>query len=230
MDDLVGIIIQARMGSSRLPGKTMKNICGKPLLYYSVKRAMKSKYADTVIVATSNEKKDDVIESWCENNDVNYYRGSENDVLDRYYKCAKDEGLGIIVRVTADNPFIDPEIIDLLILTLKTKNINYVTMRNKTNTWPYGLDVEVFDIESLEKVWELAKKSDNREHVTTYIKENENKFQIEEIFIENELSNIRLTVDNEEDFYRSTILMEKLIDKIGIDFSWIDVVNEYRNI
>ena len=178
---MVGVIIQARMGSSRLPGKTMKEICGKPILYYSVKRAMKSKYSDLVIVATSAKSKDDIIYNWCIENGIHCYRGSENDVLDRYYQCAKKYDLKIIVRATADNPFIDPTIIDLLILNKELYNCNYVTMRHNASRWPYGLDVEIIDVETLNQVWSDSKLNDHREHVTKYIKDNEFRFKIKEV-------------------------------------------------
>ena len=226
---MVGVIIQARMGSSRLPGKTMKHICGKPLLYYSVYKALQSKYTDKVIVATSDKEQDDTIEKWCKENNIHCFRGSEQDVLKRYYDSAEESNLDVIVRATADNPFIDPKIIDLFILTLESYGADYVTMRHKTNTWPYGLDVEVLNMKSLRKAKEVAILPEHREHVTLYIKENEMDFKVKEIFYPEDLSKIRLTVDLPEDFTRANILMEKLMNHYGLDFSWRDVVEIYMN-
>lgn len=230
MDNLVGIIIQARMGSSRLPGKTMKKISGQPLIYYSVQRALQSKYIDRVIVATSCKPQDDLIQKWCDNNNIICYRGSEQDVLDRYYQCAKENNLDFVVRATADNPFIDPKIIDLLVLTLTTYKVDYVTMRHKTNTWPYGLDVEAIDMHALKKVWEISERQQDREHVTMYIKNNNLDFKIKEIFIENDFSNIRLTVDYEKDFELANQIMKELKCQFDLDFSWFDVVDKYNSL
>lgn len=228
MDNLVGVIIQARMGSSRFPGKSMKTICNNPLIYYSFKKSSQAKYADKVIIATSNKIQDDIIEQWCSKNNVICFRGSEDDVLDRYYKCAIENNLDTVVRVTADNPFIDPEVIDLLILNLKIHNSDYVTMRHHTNTWPYGLDVEVVTIEALKKSWEISILDSHREHVTLYIKENEKEFNIREISIENNIADIRLTVDYEDDFNRATLIMKELLNTHGIYFSWRDTVKIYN--
>ncbi len=227
---MVGVIIQARMGSSRLPGKTMKDINGKPLLYYSVMRSMQSYYADKVIVATSQEKQDNLIQAWCEENNINCYRGSESDVLDRYYQCAKENNLDIIVRVTADNPFIDSKMIDFLILTLVNYGVDYVTIRNKTNTWPYGLDVEVLDMKTLKKCWEESSLDEHREHVTMYIKDSDMKFNIKELCREDDLSDVRLTVDYETDFELADKLMSTLNNKYDLNFSWQDTVEVYYDI
>lgn len=222
---MVGVIIQSRMGSTRLPGKSLREIDKKPLLYYSVKRASLSKYIDKLVVATTNKTKDDSIEEWCLANGIECFRGSEEDVLDRYYKAALKYEFEIIVRVTADDPFIDPKIIDLLITAILSYNKDYVTMRNKTNTWPYGLDVEVFTFETLQKTWKKASKKPHREHVTMYIKENTDDFKTLEIPLDEDLSDIRLTVDYEEDFVRAEKLLCYLIANFGIGFSWQQVVN-----
>jgi spore coat polysaccharide biosynthesis protein SpsF len=227
VDNLVGIIIQARMGSSRLPGKTMKQINGKPLLYYSVQRALQAKYVDKVIVATTDKEQDDTIEKWCDENNISCFRGSEQNVLERYYYCAEENNLDVVVRATADNPFIDPRIIDLLILALSLQQVDYVTMRHKTNTWPYGLDVEAMDIQTLKKVWNLSVLPQHKEHVTLYIKDNEIDFRIYEVNINEDLSTIRLTVDFPEDFERANILMEKLSNQYGLAYSWRNVVDTY---
>jgi len=226
---MVGIIIQARMGSQRLPGKTLAAIEGYPLLYYSVKRAMMSKYADYVVVATTLSKIDDDIYKWCESNDIASFRGSEDDVLDRYYRCAKKNKMDIIVRVTADNPFIDPMIIDMLITSLICYDKDYVTIRTKTNTWPYGLDVEVFTISALKEAREKSKSQYHREHVTTYIKDNLDLFDILEIPLDKELAHVRLTVDLHEDLQRARHMLKLLLKSYGIGFSWIDACNVYED-
>jgi spore coat polysaccharide biosynthesis protein SpsF (cytidylyltransferase family) len=226
---MVGVIIQSRMGSTRLPGKSLSKIQGRPLLYYSVTRAKLSKYIDELVVATTVKQEDDSIEEWCLSNDVECFRGSEEDVLDRYYQAALKYGFQIVVRITADDPFIDPQIIDLLITNILTYDKDYITMRNKTNTWPYGLDVEVFTFKALKEVWRKATTKPHREHVTMYIKENTDAFKTLEIPLDKDLSNIRLTVDYKEDFVRAEKLLHDLISKFGIDFSWREAVNLYKH-
>lgn len=205
----------------------MKQINGKPLLYYSVQRALQAKYVDKVIVATTDKEQDDTIEKWCDENNISCFRGSEQNVLERYYYCAEENNLDVVVRATADNPFIDPRIIDLLILALSLQQVDYVTMRHKTNTWPYGLDVEAMDIQTLKKVWNLSVLPQHKEHVTLYIKDNEIDFRIYEVNINEDLSTIRLTVDFPEDFERANILMEKLSNQYGLAYSWRNVVDTY---
>ncbi len=222
------LINQARVGSTRLPGKTMKEILGKPLLYYSVRRAMMAKHVDKVVVATTTNPKDDVIVKWCEENEIPYYRGSEDDVLDRYYNAAKKFGANIIVRITSDCPFIDPEIIDLLILTLKTFEYDYVSNRVEKRTFPHGLDAEVFTFEALEIAGKNAKKPQEREHVTPYFLAHPELFNIYEVSYKKDLSNIRLTVDYKEDFEMAKELMRILIEKFGENFSWKDILKIYE--
>ena len=226
---MVGVIIQSRMGSTRLPGKSLRKIQGQPLLYYSVTRAKLSKYIDELVVATTVKQEDDDIEEWCLLNDIQCFRGSEEDVLDRYYQAAIKYGFQIVVRVTADDPFIDPRIIDLLITNILNYDKDYITMRNKTNTWPYGLDVEVFTISALREVWDKATTRPHREHVTMYIKENADVFKILEIPLDQDLANIRLTVDYLEDFSRAEKLLSDLISEFGVDFRWQEVVKLYRS-
>lgn len=224
---MVGVIIQSRMGSTRFPGKSLSEIYGDPLLYYCVARAKLSKYIDQVVVATTTERQDDSIEEWCKLNNIECFRGNEEDVLDRYYQAALKYGFHVIVRATADNPFIDPQIIDLLITNILTYDKDYITMRNKTNTWPYGLDVEVFTFKALKEVWEKAVSKPHREHVTMYIKENTKAFETLEISLDQNLSGIRLTVDYKEDFDRAEELMGGLLSKYTIEFNWHDVVTLY---
>ena len=220
---MTAVIIQARLGSTRLPGKTMKELCGKPMLYYSVRRSSFAKYADEVIVATTTSEIDDAIIQWCKNNGIPYYRGDEEDVLDRYYQAAKEFKVDIIVRVTSDCPFIDPEIIDMLILMLKNFDHDYVTNRWKKRTWPHGLDTEVLTFNTLEKAWKEAREPFEREHVTPYILRHPELFRIHEVPYREDLSYIRLTVDYPEDFMFAEKLMTILLEKYGEQFSWKNI-------
>lgn len=221
-----GVIIQARMGSTRMPGKTMKKIMGKPLLYYSAFRAKLCKYAQTVVVATSTEPGDNIIEAWCREMGIHCFRGSENDVLERYYQAAKAHGIKRIIRVTADCPFIDPEVLDMLILYQKAQSYDYVSNAIDNRTWPHGLDAEVFPIESLERARKEAKLPEEREHVSPYIIRHREKFDLGVVPYRKQLSSIRLTVDYPEDFEFAQNLLAILIPKYGIDFTWHHIIRE----
>ncbi|WXR62336.1 GNAT family N-acetyltransferase [Peptostreptococcaceae bacterium AGR-M142] len=222
--NFIGVIIQARYNSTRLKGKVLKNILDKPLLYYSVKRSSLSKYADKVIVAISNSDDDDKIKLWCDENNIISYVGDEHNVLRRYYEAAKENNLNTIIRVTSDCPFVDPKIIDMLILEFLNFDYDYISNRVVERTWPHGLDVEIFSFEALKKAYNEAVLDIEKEHVTSYILKNKDIFRAKESKLDKNLSNFRLTVDYEEDFELSKILLENLIKKSGIDFDWKDII------
>tara|TARA_Y100001970_G_C14239879_1_gene864217 strand:+ start:664 stop:1395 length:732 start_codon:yes stop_codon:yes gene_type:complete len=201
------VITQARMASTRLPGKVLKTICGKSLLEYQLERLNRVSSADQVIVATTKNKIDDQIVELCKILGVKYFRGPENDVLRRYYEAAKFSKAEIIVRVTSDCPLIDPNIIDKIIHTFKKKFPLYVYVSNITErTYPRGMDTEVFSFKALKEAHEKATSLSEREHVTPFITENSKNFQIGTIFYESNESKYRWTVDTKDDF--------KLIHKI----------------
>lgn len=169
------VIIQARMGSTRLPGKSMNLLSGKPLLFHVVERAMRTKKADTVVVATSRDSEDDVIETFCAAEAISCFRGSHDDVLARYYETAKHIGVETIIRITADCPLIDPGIIDECIETFERSSADYVSNVNPERTFPKGLDVEVVGMKALTQAYKEAREPYEREHVTPYIWENKKK-------------------------------------------------------
>jgi len=206
---MVAAIIQARLGSTRSPGKTMKLIGNKPLLEYSVDRAKQARYIDKVIVATTTSNRDDLISEWCKEKGIDFLRGSEDDVLDRYFQTASNFIADIIVRVTSDCPFVDPEVMDLLILTQKVLSADYVSNRLKKRTWPHGLDIEVFTFDALEIAWKNGKEKREREHVTPYIIEHPELFKLIEVPLQEDLSHYRLTVDYPEDLEFTRIMVEK---------------------
>ncbi|WP_180274807.1 cytidylyltransferase domain-containing protein [Mesotoga sp. H07.pep.5.3] len=208
MVNKVATIIQARMGSSRLPGKIMKRIGKKELLWYSANRASKAKLVNDTIIATTVDSRDNTVFDWCKTNGFPVFRGSEKDVLDRYYNCAKEFGANIIVRLTSDNPFCDPEIVDQLVLELKKSKSDYVSNRVTKRTWPYGLDAEVFTFKALKHAWEQANKEHQREHVTPYILEHSEYFRLLEVPLDENLSNFRLSIDYPEDFEMCKVLIE----------------------
>lgn len=198
---IVGVI-QARMGSARLPGKILKKVNGVALLGYQVERVRKSRLLDKIIVATSVLVKDDVVEKFCKTNNIEYFRGSENDVLSRYYECAQKYNADVVVRLTADCPLSDPKIIDDTIKFYIDTKVDYVanTVPPETSKYPDGFDVEVFSMEALKKAYEKANDSHDREHVTFYFWKYNNGFKTAQLYNSKNYSKYRLTVDYPEDF------------------------------
>ncbi|KKR73421.1 MAG: 3-deoxy-manno-octulosonate cytidylyltransferase [Candidatus Woesebacteria bacterium GW2011_GWA2_40_7] len=198
---IVGVI-QARMGSARLPGKILKKVNGAALLGYQVERVRKSRLLDKIIVATSVLVKDDVVEKFCKTNNIEYFRGSENDVLSRYYECAQKYNADIVVRLTADCPLSDPKIIDDTIKFYMDTKVDYAanTVPPETSKYPDGFDVEVFSMKALKKAYEKANDSHDREHVTFYFWKYNNDFKIAQLYNSKNCSKYRLTVDYPEDF------------------------------
>ena len=206
---MIGCIIQARMGSSRLPGKIMKKINGDtPMLKFQLDQLEFSKNVDQIIIATTTLEPDNLIVDFCKKNNLECFRGESKDVLDRYYKCAKKFNFPIIVRITSDNPLIDPTIVDHVISRFIDSDYDYMSTEVKKS--PLGFAVEVFTFKSIKKAWEEAKLPSEHEHVTPYFYNNPDKFKIESVSQEKDLSHIRCTVDTEYDFK----LIEKIILKI----------------
>ncbi|MFH1749969.1 MAG: glycosyltransferase family protein [bacterium] len=194
------VIIQARMTSMRLSGKVLKNISGKPLLWHVIQRVKLSKHIDNVILAIPDTKENDILEKFSKDNNIKYFRGNEEDVLFRYYETAKKYGAELIVRITSDCPLIDPKIIDKVIQIHKQKKVDYTSIGIK-RTFPRGVDVEVFDFETLNKAHQKASKKEEREHVTLYIYTHPKIFKIQNIKAEKHLHHpeLRICVDTKED-------------------------------
>lgn len=193
-------IIQARMGSARLPGKIMMEIVEKPMLWHLIDRVKKCRNVDLVVVATTTNKEDRVVKELAEKSGAKAYCGSEDDVLDRYYQAAKLYGAEVVVRITADCPLIDPHLLDRMAEYFEDNRdkLDYLGM-GSPNRYPDGLDTEVFSFKVLEKAWEEAKLKSEREHVTPYIWKNEKLFRIGAVALDKDLSRFRWTVDEEKD-------------------------------
>ncbi|MBL4898827.1 MAG: glycosyltransferase family protein [Colwellia sp.] len=218
-------ITQARMGSSRLPGKILKQVEGKTLLEIHIARILLSEKIDKLIVATTTNESDLVIVEVLSKLGVDCYRGSESDVLDRFYKAAEPETPDYVVRFTSDCPLLDPHLIDAVIVRCVNGEYDY-TSNARIPTYPDGLDVEVFTFAALKKSWVEAKSLVAREHVTPYMWENstlQGKSMFTSCSFENDidLSHHRITVDTPEDL----IVIETLIKKLGVDRKWMDYVN-----
>ena len=198
----VGIIVQARMGSQRLPGKVMSKIKNKPILHYMLEQIKKSKLCDKVIIATSIKKENNIIRNFCKKNKITCFSGSENNLVNRYYLSAKKYKIDIIVRLTGDCPLIDPEIIDLSIKKFLLGNYDFVanTSPPHKKTFPDGVDVEVFSFKTIKNVNFECKNKNDLEHVTPYIWRKKKKFNLYRLELKNDLSKYRFTLDYEEDF------------------------------
>lgn len=191
-------IIQARMGSTRLPGKVLRHIGEKTILEILLDRVKKSVLVDKVLVATSNQEVDDKLAEFLVSINVDCYRGSEQDVLGRYYLAAKSISASTVVRLTADDPLKDPELIDQCIRQYIKGSYDYVS-NNNPPTYPLGLDVEVISFSALQKSFFEATERYQREHVTPYIRENPLSFEVDNVKDSVDLSRYRLTIDYESD-------------------------------
>lgn len=195
---MTAAIIQARMGSTRLPGKMLMDIVGKPVIQHVCERLKKAKMIDEIWLATANDKINDRLAKWAFKNKIPCFRGSENDVLDRYYQTALKADADVVVRITGDCPLLDFMIVDRIIREFKKGDYDYVC-NTLPPTYPDGLDVEVFSFSALKKAWKEAKLKSEREHVTIYIKKHPELFKIKNISNEADLSHYRWTLDTKED-------------------------------
>jgi spore coat polysaccharide biosynthesis protein SpsF len=195
---MIVAIIQARMGSTRLPGKVLKEVCNRPLLYHVVSRLRHSRRIDRLVVATSIRQPDDDVAAFCEQQSISCFRGSEDDVLDRYYNAAHIYAAETVVRITADCPLIDPVVLDEIIEAYQKSRCDYAS-NTLARTYPDGLDVEVFSFEALKKAWQEAILVSEREHVTPYIWKNPDRFKIHQVKEKIDRSYMRWTVDEPED-------------------------------
>jgi spore coat polysaccharide biosynthesis protein SpsF len=191
-------LIQARMSSSRLPGKVLQDIAGQPMLMRVVRRAQQTKSIDAVVVITSTHADDDAIAIFCQEHGIACFRGSLDDVLDRYYQAASHFQADFIVRLTADCPLLDPKIIDKVVQTFHQGTFDYVSNTLEC-TYPDGLDTEIFRFETLERVWQEARLKSEREHVTAYIYKHRELFRLGSVKQEQDLSALRWTVDTPRD-------------------------------
>lgn len=213
-------IIQARMGSTRLPGKVLMDLVGEPMLARVINRVRRAQTIDDVVIATTNLAQDNVLEQVCRTHGWLCFRGSENDVLDRYYQAARQFGADIIVRITSDCPLIDPDVIDQVVRAYHVEpSVDYASNVLPIRTFPRGLDTEVFGFETLERLWHQDQNPATREHVTQYIYKHLGEFNTRGITHSQDLSHLRWTVDTPQDL----MFVRKIYEHFGNDsFSWHD--------
>jgi spore coat polysaccharide biosynthesis protein SpsF (cytidylyltransferase family) len=198
MRKIIGII-QARLGSTRLQGKVLLDLEGKPVLGHVIERVKKCRQVEEVLVATTLASADAKIAELCLKIGVPVYRGSQDDVLDRYYQAAKLYQARQVVRITADCPLIDPEVIDWVINVHLSQGNDY-TSNAVTDTFPDGEDVEVFSFHALEKCWHEANLASEREHLNPYIRKNRAKFKVGVLECGQDYSRKRWTLDEPQDY------------------------------
>ncbi|MBU1895845.1 glycosyltransferase family protein [Patescibacteria group bacterium] len=203
-------IIQARMGSTRLPGKMMMDLAGAPVIHRVFERVKLSRFIDEVWLATTVNPEDDILAEWAAENGVLHYRGSENDVLDRYYQTAILAKADAVVRITGDCPLQDYQVIDNVIGDYLESGDSFDYVCNtQPPTYPDGLDTEVFSFLILEKAWQEAKLESEREHVTPYIWKHTELFKIKNITHTENLSDQRWTLDTKEDVDFIRLIVEE---------------------
>lgn len=212
MGKKITAIMQARTSSTRLPGKVLLPLGGKTVLEQVIDRVAKASCIGELVIATSQDRSDDRICELCSKIGVNFFRGSLNDVLDRYYQAAKKFGSKYICRITSDCPFIDPEIIDRVADKYFEMKCDYISTGRIVTTFPDGMDTEIFSFESLERAWRESSLPSEREHVTPYIWKNTDKFKISELKNDVDLSRFRLTIDEPADYELAQKIFSSLTD------------------
>lgn len=217
---MIAAIVQARVNSSRLPAKVLLDLAGKPILTRVVERLRMAKEIDTIIVATSSAERDDPIADLSGRLDVSCFRGSEIDVLNRYYRAAVSANATTVLRITSDCPLVDPEVVDQAVIARRDTNPQPDYIVNEG--YPRGFDVEVLTFQALERAWREDHDPVTREHVTAYITQRPELFRMATIECPQQLSHLRLTVDTIEDYQ----LLYKIFREFGnTHFGWRDVAD-----
>ena len=221
----IGVIIQARLSSKRYPRKMIKKISNISIIEWVIKRVKKTTKASAIILATTNEKIDNTLVEIAKKNKIFFFRGKKDDVLDRFYEAAKVNNLNIIVRVCGDNPFIDPEQIDLLISKFLLKKYDYgFNHQDKLNSnYADGFGAEILYFSILKKIHNISRNKFHREHVTKYIWDNIKKFKILAIPDRLAFPKLKFDVNTKEDLHSIRELVKK--NKISLTSSAFDIVN-----
>lgn len=218
------IIIQARMTSTRLPGKILKEVLNKPLLEYQIERLRRVNFADNILIATTINDTDQPIVDFCSQHNIEIFRGSENNVLSRYYQSAKKINADAVIRITSDCPLIDPQIVDNITQFYLENSAKYDYVSNTLNrTYPYGMDTEIFSFKALEEAYNEASSQSALEHVTPFIYSNQNCYRLYNVVNNIDYSNYRWTVDTEEDFKLITEIIRSLYP-IKPEFTFEDIL------
>jgi spore coat polysaccharide biosynthesis protein SpsF len=203
MPRVVGIV-QARMGSTRLPGKVLEDIAGKPMLLWVVERVRRAETVDSVVIATTTEAGDDQVVKCCEENGIPFFRGENEDVLQRYLSAAREFRADVVLRITADCPLMDPKVIDKTVDAFLEHypEVDFVSNRGSDRirrTYPIGMDVEVMTVGALERAGREATKDFQREHVTPFLYQQAGSLRTLSVDSDGDYGSLRWTVDTAED-------------------------------
>ena len=211
MNKKIGCIIEARMGSSRLPGKVLKKIENKTIIELLIERIKKVKQIEKIIIATSTNEKDNILEKYCIENKIEFFRGSEQDVMSRVLECAKSHEIETIVEITSDCPLIDPIIISQMLNCYNYNNVDYIGNSN-IRSYPDGMDVQIFSYKTLKDSYKKSKTNLEKEHVTLHIRKSDEYSKID-IIAPNKYfyPTLGLTLDEEKDF----LLIKKIYEHFG---------------
>lgn len=216
-------IIQARMSSSRLYGKVLLPLGDKTVLDFVYDQTCRATTIDSVVIATSDTHADDSIEQHCQSRGMPVFRGSHTDVLERYYLCAKNYSATTVVRITADCPLIDPAVIDTVVKSYQNSNYDYVSNSRPVHTFPNGIELEVFSFAALERAYNSATKPSEREHVTSFIWNNPDLFSLFSVTNSEDLSHLRVTLDESEDYQ----LITHIVDEVGESHLTLDTIQRF---
>lgn len=219
-------IVQARLGSTRLPGKVLLDLAGRTMLDRVLERVARARRIDRVVVATTTEARDDRLVEHCRRRGHHVFRGSEDDVLDRYHGAAQAAEAATVVRITSDCPLISPSVSDQVVAAFAEGGCDYASNVLPPRTFPHGLDTEVFSFEALERAWREDKDPTLREHVTPYIYRHPETFRLRRVAHTEDLSRLRWTVDTPEDFELVRRVYDHFRDR---PFDWTDVLALLRD-
>ena len=223
------VIIQARMASSRLPGKVLLPLMDRPIVEWVVSRARMARCVNGVLVATTTAQTDEPLEAWCQSQEVPCFRGSEFDVLDRVFQAARQHGADRVVRLTADCPLIDPAEIEHVCSEMTLRDVDFCANRLPppwTRSYPIGLDTEVVSMAALERAWREAKAEHEREHVLPYLYQQPGRFRIFQVHTTPDYGDLRWTVDTMEDLTMLRALLLRMSNPLHA--GWRDFLAVYQ--
>ncbi|HEX3032696.1 MAG TPA: glycosyltransferase family protein [Bacillota bacterium] len=217
-------IVQARMTSTRLPGKILLEVMDKPLLAYQMERLRQVPNLDEIWLATTSNATDDLLEKFGYDQGIPIFRGSEDDVLSRYYHSATRAGADVVVRITSDCPLIDPEVVEQIVgLYLQNQDQYDYVSNTLERSYPRGMDIEVFSFRALEQAFNEGHQQYEREHVTPYIYQHPDLFRLKNVKLANPQDEYRWTVDTEEDFLLIKLILENIYP-VNRDFRLQDIL------
>lgn len=232
---MIVVIIQARLGSTRLPGKILLPIGGRPMLSYQLERLRRCRHVDRIVVATTTEPADDALVRFCRTEGIDAIRGSESDVLSRYSQAAEAFGATIIVRITSDCPLLDPQLVDDAINAFGTDgSVDYLS-NMIAPSWPYGMAIEVMTRKALDEAAEEANDPAEREHVTPFIYWRAQRYRLKSLTRQPDLSAHRWTVDTPEDFKLVSLIltalypqrpmfdMQDVLELLAVHPDWVEI-------